>query len=136
MSIIGAKLSKRSDIFNWDQIVQNWDIIVWIKYNNYIYYLGIPVDSEVEPLSLLIKKSIKWFKLLVGWASVEPRPLVIKWVLLKPQPPSLGNWGYYKNFNFDFSARCAQKYFRKYFIAKDNILKVEKDQTCKNHLQL
>ena len=38
MSIIGTKLSKRSDILNWGQIVQNWHIIVRIKYNDYIYY--------------------------------------------------------------------------------------------------
>ena len=38
LSIIGAKLSKRSDIFNWGQIVHNWDIIVRIKYKDYIYY--------------------------------------------------------------------------------------------------
>merc|ERR1712055_486080 len=37
-SLIGAKLSKRSDIFNSGQIVQNWHIIVRIKYNDYILY--------------------------------------------------------------------------------------------------
>ena len=39
LSIIGATLSKRSDIFNWGQIIHNWDIIVRIKYKDYIYYL-------------------------------------------------------------------------------------------------
>ena len=39
LSIIGTKLSKRSDIFNWGQIVHNWDIIVRIKYKDYIHYL-------------------------------------------------------------------------------------------------
>ena len=41
LSIIGAKLSKRSDIFNWGQIVHNWDIIVRIKYKDYIYYTRV-----------------------------------------------------------------------------------------------
>ena len=39
LSIIRAILSKRSDIFIWGQIVHNWDIIVRIKYKDYIYYL-------------------------------------------------------------------------------------------------
>ena len=34
------KLSKRSEIFNWGQIVHNWDIIVRIKYQHYIYAGG------------------------------------------------------------------------------------------------
>ena len=48
MSIIGAKLSKRSDIFNWGQIVQNWHIIVRIKYNDYIYYLFLVISGVLE----------------------------------------------------------------------------------------
>ena len=46
MSIIEAKLSKRSDIFNWGQIVHNWDIIVRIKYKDYIYYLLGPPGAQ------------------------------------------------------------------------------------------
>ena len=53
-------MSKRSDILNWGQIVQNWHIIVRIKYNDYIYYLYL-VGTGVPETFLELGKIQKYF---------------------------------------------------------------------------
>ena len=72
MSIIEAKLSKRSDISNWGQIVQNWYIIVRIKYNDYIYYLKQNLSQNEAKMARFVDS--RWLdkKLFVLRASSIP----------------------------------------------------------------
>ena len=110
LSIIGAKLSKRSDIFNWGQIVHNWDIIVRIKYKDYIYYPFLATNSEkfsvfgknMPKFSVfMIKTPLDWVRLPPFWQNTKKKThffLIRKFRILRDPPPPFWSFSVKKQF--------------------------------------